>query len=136
MIVHCYRKRLFSNLLPDDILVESFPNLCRLGHANVRRLTPSVFVKLFIENAFANVNAAVTNVDPRACDKLSHFRVAFATERAHGEIRSARHMLWISALPFPGQNYVWYLHQPAIRGCAAVQELDFLPRLDDLIHQA
>src|SRR5262245_19294570 len=101
MIVHRHRKCLLGGLLTDYILIESFPNLCRLRHADVRRLTPGVFVEFFIEDAFANVYAAVANVDARACDELAHFGVAFATEGAHGEVRSAGHMLLISALPFP-----------------------------------
>src|SRR5678815_2267039 len=99
MIVHRHRKCLFGGVLPDHVLIKSFPNLCRLRHADVRRLTSGVFVELLIENAFADVDAAVANVNARACDELAHLCVAFATEGAHGEIRSARHMLWGSALP-------------------------------------
>src|SRR5262249_18536289 len=102
MIVHRHRKCLLGGLLPDHILIESFPNLCRLWHPNIRRLTAGVFVEFLIENAFANVDAAVADVNTGAGNKLSHLSVAFATEGAHGEIGSARHMLWISGLPFPG----------------------------------
>src|SRR6185503_11240842 len=102
MIVHRHRKRLLGADLSDHILIESFPNLCRLRHPNIRRLTPGVFVEFLIENAFANVDAAVADINARSGDELPHFGVAFATEGAHGEIRSARHMLWISPLPFPG----------------------------------
>jgi hypothetical protein len=76
----------FLAVLPDHILIESFPNLCRLRHPNIRRLPSGVFVELLIENAFANVDAAVANVNARACDELSHLGVAFATEGAHGEV--------------------------------------------------
>src|SRR5262249_24301014 len=117
---HRHRKCLFGDVLPDHVLIKSFSNLCRLWHPNVRRLTPGVFVELFIENAFANVDAAVANVNARAGDELSDFSVAFATERAHGQIRSARHMLWISALPFPRQHYVGDFNQPTIPRRAAV----------------
>src|SRR5215471_16473543 len=101
MIVHRHRKRLLGGVLPYHILIESFPNLCRLRHPDVRRLTPGVFVEFFIQNAFANVDAAVADVNTGACDELPHLSVAFAAEGAHGEIGSARHMLWISVLPFP-----------------------------------
>src|SRR5215216_7251903 len=101
MIVHGHRKCLLGDVLPDHVLIKSFPNLCRLRNADVRRLTLGVFVELFIENAFANVDAAVANVNAGTCDEFSHLSVALATERAHGEVRSACHMLWISALPFP-----------------------------------
>jgi hypothetical protein len=60
--------------------------LCRLRDPNIRRLTPGVFVELLIENAFANVDAAVANVNTRACDELAHLSVAFATEGTHGEV--------------------------------------------------
>jgi hypothetical protein len=46
--------------------------------------------------------------------------VAFATEGAHGEIRSARHMLWISPLPFPRQYCFGHFHKPSIGRLAAV----------------
>src|SRR5215472_6643581 len=101
MVVHRHRKRLLRDVLPDHILIKSFPNLCRFRHPNIRRLTPGVFVELLVENAFADVDAAIANINPRPSDELAHFGVAFATEGAHGEVRSARHMLWISALPFP-----------------------------------
>src|SRR5215475_10305045 len=101
MIVQRHRKCLLGDVLPNHILIESFPNLCWLRYANVRRLTPGVFVELLVENAFANVDAAIANINPRACDELTDFSVAFATEGAHGEVRSACHMLCISALPFP-----------------------------------
>jgi hypothetical protein len=67
-------------------LIESFPNLCRLRHPNIRRLTPGVFVELLVENTFANVDAAVADVNARACNELPHLSVAFATEGAHGEV--------------------------------------------------
>src|SRR6266480_4008466 len=95
MIVHRHRKCLLGDVLPDHVLIKSLPNLCRLRYADVRRLTPGVFVELFIKNAFANVDAAVANVNTRACDELAHLSVAFATEGAHGEVRSARHMPWL-----------------------------------------
>ena len=120
MIVHRHRKCLLGGVLPYHILIKSFPNLCRLRHADVRRLTPGVFVELLVENAFADVDAAVANVNTRACDELAHLSVALATEGAHGEIRSARHMVWISALPFPRQYCFGHFHQPAIRRRAAV----------------
>src|SRR5882724_2207111 len=120
MIVHRHRKCLLSGFLPDHVLIESFPNLCRLRHPDIRRLTPGVFVEFFIENAFANVDAAVANVNAGTCDEFSHFSVALATEGAHGEVRSARHMLWISALPFPRQYCFGHFYQPTIRRLAAV----------------
>src|SRR4029079_10479550 len=120
MVVHRNRKSLLRAVLPDHILVESFSNLCRLRHPNIRGLTPGVFVELLIQNTFANVDAAIANINAWACNELAHLSVAFATEGAHGEVRSARHMLWISALPFPGQYCFRHVHQPTIWRFAAV----------------
>src|SRR5438876_10081627 len=134
MIVHRHRKCLLGDVLSDHILIKSFPNLYRLRHADVRRLTPGVFVELFIENAFANVDATVADINTRACAELAHLSVAFATEGAHGEVRRARHMLLFSALPFPRQYCSGHSHHPTIPRRAAV-EYSSLPRLDLYVHQ-
>ena len=86
MIVHRHRKRLFGGVLPNHILIKSFANLCRLGDSDVRGLTTGILIELFIQNAFANIDAAVANINSRTGDEFSHFRVAFATEGAHGEV--------------------------------------------------
>ena len=91
MIVHRDRKRLLRDVLADDILVERAPDLRRLRHANGRRLPARVLVQLLVEDAFADVDATVANVDAGTGDELAHFRVAFATEGAHREVGSAGH---------------------------------------------
>src|SRR5713101_3077473 len=92
MVVYRHRKSLLGDLLADHILVERAPNFCRLGDANVRRLAPSVLIELFIEDAFANVYAAVANINARPSDQFAHLGVALATKRAHGEVGSPGHI--------------------------------------------
>src|SRR5947207_98723 len=91
MIVNRDRERLFGDVLADNILVERSPDVGRLGHADVRRLPPRVLVQLLIEDTFADVYAAIANVDTGTGDELSDFGVAFATEGAHREVGSASH---------------------------------------------
>ena len=79
MIVNRDRERLFGDVLADDILIERTPDFRRLGHPNVddcRR----IFVQFLVEDAFADVDAAVANVDARAGDQFAHLGVALAAE--------------------------------------------------------
>ena len=91
MIVNRDGKRLLRDLLADHVLVERAPDLGRLRNADVRRLPPRVFVQLLVEDAFADVDAAVANVDAGTGDELAHLRVALAAEAAHREVGSAGH---------------------------------------------
>ena len=93
MIVDRDRERLLRDVLADHILVERAPNLRRLRNANGRRLPARVFVQFLVEDAFADVDATVANVDAGTGDELAHLRVAFATEGAHGEVGSASHIV-------------------------------------------
>jgi len=68
MVVDCHRQCLFGDLLADNILIERPPDLCRFRDSNVRGLTPSIFVELFIEDALANVDAAIADVNARPGD--------------------------------------------------------------------
>ena len=92
MIVHRHRKRLFGDVLANYILIQCAPDFYRLRHANIRRLTPGVFVEFLIEDALANVDAAIADINARPGDEFSHLGMAFAAEGAHGEVRSAGHM--------------------------------------------
>jgi hypothetical protein len=56
-------------------------------------LTPGVFVELLIEDALANVDTTVADVNTGPGNQFAHLGVAFATEGAHGEVGSAGHML-------------------------------------------
>ena len=91
MIVNRDRKRLLRDLLADHILIERAANLGRLRNPNIRGLPPRVFVQLLIEDALADVDATVANIDAGTGDQLAHLRVAFATEGAHCEVGSASH---------------------------------------------
>ena len=93
MIVHGHGKRLFGDVLANYILIQCAPDFCRLRHANIRRLTPGVFVEFLIEDALANVDTTVADVNAGPGNQLSYLGVAFATEGAHGEVGSAGHML-------------------------------------------
>ena len=93
MIVHRHGKRLLGAVLSDHVFIKSCPNLCRLWDPNIRRLTPGVFVELFIENAFADVDAAVANLNAGAGDELAYLGMALAAKRAHREIGSAGHKI-------------------------------------------
>src|SRR6516225_10145605 len=100
MIVHSHRKRLLGEVLTDYVLIQRAPDFRGLRHANIRRLAPGVFVEFLIEDALANVYAAVADVNARPGNQFSDLGVAFAAEGAHGEVRSAGHMLWFFGYPF------------------------------------
>ena len=91
MVVHCHRQRLFGDVLANDILIKRAPDFCRLGHADIGRLTPRVFVQFFIENTLANVDAAIADINAGTGDQFAHLCMALATEGAHGEVGSAGH---------------------------------------------
>jgi hypothetical protein len=91
MIVNGDGQRLLRDVLPNDVLVEGMANVDRLRHADSGRLASSVLVQLLVEDAFADVDATVANVDARTGDEFAHLCVAFAAEGAHGEVGSARH---------------------------------------------
>ena len=92
MIVHCHGKRLFRDVLANHIFIQRAPDFCWLRHANIRRLTPGIFVEFLIEDAFANVDATIADVDAWPGDQFANLRVALATKRAHGEVGSAGHI--------------------------------------------
>ena len=92
MIVHRDRKRLLCDFLADHILIEGAPDLHRFGHPDIGGLTACVFVELLVENALADVDAAVADIDARAGNQFTHLSVAFATERTHCEVGGAGHI--------------------------------------------
>src|SRR5205823_12503510 len=91
MVMDRDRKSFFRDVLANDILIERSANFRRFGHPNGRRLAPGVFVQLLIEDAFANIDATVANIDPGTGDQLPHFGMALPAERAHREVRSPCH---------------------------------------------
>ena len=68
MVVDRDRKGFLRDVLSDDVLVEGSANFSRLGDPNSRRLPPGVFVQLLIEDAFADIDATVANIDPGTGD--------------------------------------------------------------------
>ena len=142
MIVHRDGERLLREVLPDDILVERAADLRRLRHANGRGLPARVLVQLLVEDAFADIDAAVADVNAGAGDELAHFRVAFAAEAAHGEIGGACHdRLPVRAVPIPRFSAAKRPPRPrssgrsALIGAVAVEQFGFLARLDHLVHE-
>src|ERR1022692_4720763 len=131
MVVNCDRQRLFGDVLADHILIERTPDFDGFRNADGRRLTARILVELFVENALADINATVADVDARTgyelahlgvaladinatvADvdartgyELAHLGVALATKRAHCEVGSPRHII-----PFLSSFY-----SPALRG--------------------
>ena len=68
MVVDCHRERLFGDVLADHVLIQSAPDFCRFRHTDVRGLTPSVLAELLVENALANVDAAIADINARTSD--------------------------------------------------------------------
>ena len=106
MIVHRHRKRFLSDILPDYILIERAADFHRLWHTNVGRLASRVFVELLVEDALADVDAAVANVNAWTGDQLAHLGVAFTTKRAHGQVRGAGHIFCLKE-QFLFRNLAW-----------------------------
>src|ERR1017187_7476538 len=100
MVVNCDRQRLFGDVLADHILIERTPDFDGFRNADGRRLTARILVELFVENALADINATVADVDARTGDELAHLGVAFATKRAHCEVGSPRHITLFSRAVF------------------------------------
>ena len=80
------RKGFFRDVLPNNILVERSANFRRLRYSNGRRLPPSIFVQLLIQDAFTNIDATVANIDPGTGDQLADLGMALPAERAHREV--------------------------------------------------
>ncbi len=92
MIVNGDRENLLRPCLTDDMLVERPHDVCGFGDLNRGLLLTRLVVKLLVEDAFANSNATVANIDAGAGNKFPHLRVAFATEGAHRQIASPGHL--------------------------------------------
>ena len=92
MIVHSHGQRFLGDFLPNHILIEHAADLLRFRNPNVGRLPSRVLIQFFVENAFADVDTTVADINARAGDQLAHLGVALATERAHGEVGRARHI--------------------------------------------
>ena len=74
-----------GSVKPDQVLMQR--------PTDAGELPLGVFDKFPIKNAVASVDAAIADVNARPGNKLLHFNMALAAERAHGEVGSASHML-------------------------------------------
>ena len=100
MVVNRDRKGFLRDVLPDDILVEGSADFRRFGDPNGRRLPPGVFVQFLVEDAFADIDATVANIDP-------------------GPAISLRTSAWL----FPQKEHIVRLEARAIRAPAFKQLL-------------
>ena len=91
VVVHRDAERLLRGFLADDVVVELPADFRGLRHAELRAGALGLLVQFLVEDALADIDARVADVNARPCDQLSHFCVRFAAERAHGEIGSAGH---------------------------------------------
>jgi hypothetical protein len=91
MVVHCHGQSLFSDILPDDVLVEETADLGWFGNTDSGGLAARVFTQFLVEDTLANIDATVTDIDTGTGDEFTHLGVAFATERAHRQVRCAGH---------------------------------------------
>jgi hypothetical protein len=85
----------FGAFLADDVLIELALNFRRFGDVEARGAAafPVVLVGEFlIEDAFANDDATVADVNAGTGNEFAHFAVGFSTEAAHRQVgRGARH---------------------------------------------
>jgi hypothetical protein len=79
-------------VLTDDIVVEFSEKLLGLGNREVGWGDFLLFVELFFEDAFANVDAPIADVDAGTGDQLFDFCVTFTAEGTHREIGSSGHV--------------------------------------------
>ena len=91
VVVHRHRERPFGQLLADDEMIEFALDVGRLGHAHAGAFFLRLVLEFLVEDAFAEADAAVADVDAGAGDEFAHLAVALSAERAHGEIGGAGH---------------------------------------------
>src|ERR1700730_11111774 len=92
MVVYRYRKHLLGPFLTNHVLIKLPSDFRRLRHAESCRLPTGILVEFLIKDALADVNTIIANIDTRSGNEFAHLRMAFATERAHGEIGSPSHL--------------------------------------------
>ena len=82
---------LLGMILADHMLVEQLEDLHRLGNFKGFGAFLLVFVEFLFQDAAANVDATVANVDAGAGNEFFDFGVALATEGTHRQIGSTGH---------------------------------------------
>src|SRR2546423_2515056 len=95
MIVDRDRERLLCDVLPDHVLVERMPNVRWFRHPNSRGLPARILVQFLVEDAFADVDATVANIDPGSGDQFAHLGVAKASrsEEHTSELQSLAYLV-------------------------------------------
>ena len=91
MVMDCHRERLLGDILANNVLIKQAADFHRLRHTDIRRLASRILVQLLVEDAFANVDAAIADVNAGTGDEFADLGMAFATKRAHREVGSAGH---------------------------------------------
>jgi hypothetical protein len=79
-------------LLPDHILIELGKEVFGLRHGELGGDFLLFLMELFFEDAAADVDATVTDVNSGTGDKFFDFSVALSAEGTHREIGSSCHM--------------------------------------------
>ena len=79
-------------ILADDVADRAARRISTgFGTRSVRAVASRVLVQFLVEDAFADIDARVADIDARAGDEFLDFRVAFAAEGAHREVGGAGH---------------------------------------------
>jgi hypothetical protein len=80
-------------VLADDMEVELAFDLGRFwdGELETAFGLGRAAAELLVEDALADVDAIVADVDARACDEFAHFAVGLPTEAAHRQVGRAGH---------------------------------------------
>jgi hypothetical protein len=64
MVVHSDRQRALGALLTDDVLIERFQNLARLGQLRASRCR--FLLELFADDVVTQIDTLIANIDTRA----------------------------------------------------------------------
>jgi hypothetical protein len=86
VVVHRDGEHFLGVLLPDHILIELGEKVFGLGNGELGGDFLLLFVELFFEDAAADIDAPVTDVDPGTGDEFFDFSVALSAEGTHREI--------------------------------------------------
>ena len=84
-------ENLLGLVLADDMVVEFPHDVGGFRHADGGLLLAGLIRQFLVEDAFADGDATVANVNTGTGDELAHLRVAFATEGTHREIAGPGH---------------------------------------------
>ena len=91
MVMNRDRQRLLGDVLADHILIERTPDFDGFRNTNGRRLPACILVELFVENALADVDAAIADINAGTGDQFFDFGMRFAAETAQRDIGRTSH---------------------------------------------